>query len=45
MRTKRKLINEDRRNSEELWRRHARDRQFGRLVREFLKGKREKRRE
>jgi ribosome biogenesis GTPase len=39
----RKLANEERRNSEELWQRHARDRQFGRLVREVLKDKRERR--
>jgi ribosome biogenesis GTPase len=39
----RKLASEERRNSEELWERHARDRQFARLVRAALKGKREKR--
>jgi ribosome biogenesis GTPase len=39
----RKLANEERRNSEELWQRHARDRQFGRLVREVLKDKRDRR--
>ena len=39
----RKLSNEERRNSEELWRRRARERGFGRLVREVLKDKRDKR--
>jgi ribosome biogenesis GTPase len=39
----RKLANEERRNSEEIWQRRARERGFGRLVREVLKDKREKR--
>jgi ribosome biogenesis GTPase len=39
----RKLANEERRNSEELWKRRARERGFGRLVREVLKDKRERR--
>lgn len=39
----RKLSNEERRNSEELWQRRARERGFGRLVREVLKDKRDRR--
>jgi ribosome biogenesis GTPase len=39
----RKLASEERRNSEELWRRRARERGFGRMVREVLKDKRDKR--
>jgi ribosome biogenesis GTPase len=39
----RKLASEERRNSEELWRRRARERGFGRMVREVLKDKRERR--
>jgi ribosome biogenesis GTPase len=39
----RKLANEERRNSEELWKRRARERGFGRLVREVLKDKRDRR--
>jgi ribosome biogenesis GTPase len=41
----RKLAAEERRNSEELWERHARDRRFGHLVRDVLKDKRERQKE